>query len=838
MTVRFLEAVTLAPARRGAGGVDGSGGASVSISPVAAGHSLGAAIWQISVSGGDDVIVYAVHYNLRAERHLPRLAPAQLERRPTLLITDACAMLERGCAPLRAPLLLPSRDGGGGGALDAVDRALLDAVMAPLHVGGSVLLPTDSTGRALELLMRLDLAWQKGFPPLCFLSFVGANTLEFATGMLEYMSDCLTRSFVDDRAAPFKLVHARVVSSLQDVEALMSEGGGGRRSPVAVICAFGSLDAGAARTLFLTRLASDPAAAVIFTDRLLAGGSGAGDAVDSGDGPSLAEALLTTTLPASVVVVETERVPLQGAELAAWADAAEARRLRAARAAAAARLAKQERRDSIQAAPPPPPPPPPLQSPRAVAPPASTFTAASMAAPMPPPPPTPAAALEFVDEEGEGGVGADELALEQASAPLHQRGCGAAAMMICPLCTLGGRPSTTGDGARRFPVFRSMAEDDSADSGGPATPAQVSTAAAAVAEAPSVAMQAGAVAPATAACATADESAAASIVLLSASTASGPSGSAVAPILRRSAFLLGPNAAAAAARSARVRDAISERLGRLLPGYDEAIGVVAAASPPPPLQLPPPPAAAADPDLSADAGAPPPSKLQRMQAWVYVACRVSMLDISGRCDADAATNLIEEVAPQSVVVLPGGAAAAAVHALVDALSPRVACALPALFASARLAVPARDAVVKSYIRHALYSRLGFARLAGCSTVFLAGTFEERADTTGAAAAPLERPPQMLLLAPDPNALAAHYHAPVAVSAGATRVSALLRHLSRAGMRARIVEGGLVAAGGTVVRRPPSAAGSAAPATELLLEGPLSAEFFAARAAVQGSFTVL
>jgi hypothetical protein len=113
------------------------------------------------------------------------------------------------------------------------------------------------------------------------------------------------------------------------------------------------------------------------------------------------------------------------------------------------------------------------------------------------------------------------------------------------------------------------------------------------------------------------------------------------------------------------------------------------------------------------------------------------------------------------------------------------------------------------------------------------------------AAPDSATSEQLLLGPDLDALAAHYHAPIAVSTGAARVSALLRPLGRAGMQARIIEGGLVTGAGVVVRRVPrsdsgdAARGGGAPAAAgLLLEGQLSAEFFAARTAVQGSFTVL
>jgi len=142
------------------------------------------------------------------------------------------------------------------------------------------------------------------------------------------------------------------------------------------------------------------------------------------------------------------------------------------------------------------------------------------------------------------------------------------------------------------------------------------------------------------------------------------------------------------------------------------------------------------------------------------------------------------------------------------------------------------------VRNALYARLAFERFGSCSGAYFAGAVDAAA---GGA-------PALLMLAPARDALAAHYHAPVAVHAGAVRVSQLLRQLGRAGLRADIVGGGLVTAGGIVIRRPPredaaAAAETAAthagdPPPALLLEGPLSADYYRARAAVLGAFKAL
>jgi cleavage and polyadenylation specificity factor subunit 2 len=58
----------------------------IEITPYAAGHMIGGTIWQIKREA--DVIVYAVDYNHKKERHL---SPTILETlsKPTLLITDS-----------------------------------------------------------------------------------------------------------------------------------------------------------------------------------------------------------------------------------------------------------------------------------------------------------------------------------------------------------------------------------------------------------------------------------------------------------------------------------------------------------------------------------------------------------------------------------------------------------------------------------------------------------------------------------------------------------------------------------------------------------------------------
>lgn len=67
------------------------------------------------------------------------------------------------------------RDRKTGGGFAKVLRTCLDTVNA----GGNVLLPTDSSGRVLELLAQLDAGWQSDVP-LVFVSHVGSSTVRDA----------------------------------------------------------------------------------------------------------------------------------------------------------------------------------------------------------------------------------------------------------------------------------------------------------------------------------------------------------------------------------------------------------------------------------------------------------------------------------------------------------------------------------------------------------------------------------------------------------------------------------------------------------------------------------
>ncbi|KIJ70136.1 hypothetical protein HYDPIDRAFT_77405 [Hydnomerulius pinastri MD-312] len=159
----------------------------ITITPFAAGHTLGGTIWKIrSPSAG--TIVYAVNMNHMRERHLDGTvlyrpsAGGVFEplARPDLFITDAD----------RANVITSRRKDR--------DAALIDAIGATLSSRSSLLLPCDSGPRLLELLVLLDQHWKYAdfrFP-ICLLSRNGREMLTFVRSMMEWVGGTVSKEDV------------------------------------------------------------------------------------------------------------------------------------------------------------------------------------------------------------------------------------------------------------------------------------------------------------------------------------------------------------------------------------------------------------------------------------------------------------------------------------------------------------------------------------------------------------------------------------------------------------------------------------------------------------------
>ncbi|KAL2990365.1 hypothetical protein AAZX31_11G195600 [Glycine max] len=161
-------------------------GEGIVIAPHVAGHLLGGTIWKITKDGED--VIYAVDFNHRKERHLNGTVLGSFVR-PAVLITDAYNALNN--QPYRRQN----------------DKEFGDILKKTLRAGGNVLLPVDTVGRVLELILMLELYWadENLNCPIYFLTYVASSTIDYVKSFLEWMSDTIAKSFEKTRENIFLL---------------------------------------------------------------------------------------------------------------------------------------------------------------------------------------------------------------------------------------------------------------------------------------------------------------------------------------------------------------------------------------------------------------------------------------------------------------------------------------------------------------------------------------------------------------------------------------------------------------------------------------------------------
>ncbi|XP_009605985.1 cleavage and polyadenylation specificity factor subunit 2 isoform X3 [Nicotiana tomentosiformis] len=253
-------------------------GEGIVIAPLVAGHLLGGTTWKITKDGED--VIYAVDFNHRKERHLNGTVLESFVR-PAVLITDAFNALNNQ----------PSRR--------QRDQEFLDAIEKTVNVGGNVLLPVDTAGRVLELILTLEQHWtQKQLStPIFFLSYVASSTVDYAKSFLEWMSDSIAKSFEHTRDNAFLLRKIKLVINKSGLEEVPG--------PKVVMASMASLEAGYAHDIFV-EWAADPKNLVLFTER--------------GQFGTLARILQSNPPPKAVKVTMSRRIPLVGEELAAYEE--------------------------------------------------------------------------------------------------------------------------------------------------------------------------------------------------------------------------------------------------------------------------------------------------------------------------------------------------------------------------------------------------------------------------------------------------------------------------------------------------------------------------------------
>ncbi len=211
----------------------------ITVTPHPAGHMLGGAVWHISK--GTESIVYATDFNHRRERHLKPISFTTFSR-PSHLIVPANRV--------RATLRNGPND-------------LAQCVEEVVGRGGNVLIPVDSAGRLVELVVMLYDAWLKS-PSLSKVSLVVLNEFakrinDFTKSMIEWMSDEVVKRFDVSRENLFNFRKdlLRHVHSRSELDQLPN--------PKVVLASSPSLDYGFARDLFL-EWCSSPLNSVILVD--------------------------------------------------------------------------------------------------------------------------------------------------------------------------------------------------------------------------------------------------------------------------------------------------------------------------------------------------------------------------------------------------------------------------------------------------------------------------------------------------------------------------------------------------------------------------------------------
>ncbi|KAF5093197.1 hypothetical protein D0Z03_002514 [Geotrichum reessii] len=219
------------------------------ITPYNAGHTLGGTLWKIQRD--QESILYAVDWNHSRDSHLNG---AFLQSNGKIL--DALSkpsIMICGSKVSERPATLKRRK-----------ENLFANIKETISCGGSVLIPTSSGARILELCHILDSFWEdnKISVPLIYFSHVGYRTLSYASSMLEWMSSAVIDEWEVHNNSPFDTKHLKVFSDLEDLAKL--------DGPKVVLASGEALEAGFSRSLF-TKLCDNSNSLVILTER--AGGS-------------------------------------------------------------------------------------------------------------------------------------------------------------------------------------------------------------------------------------------------------------------------------------------------------------------------------------------------------------------------------------------------------------------------------------------------------------------------------------------------------------------------------------------------------------------------------------
>jgi cleavage and polyadenylation specificity factor subunit 2 len=244
-----------------------------------AGHTLGGTIWHLQ--HGLESIVYAVDWNQAKENVLSGAAwlggagggaeVIEQLRRPTAMV----------CSTKGA-----DRSHLSGGRKKR-DDALLALINQTISNGGTVLIPTDSSARVLELAYILEHHWRKGVnssnqelyknTKLAFAAKSASATLRYARSMVEWMDDAIAREMEAsvqgrsdntprnqtgrDEDTPFDLKYLKLVEKKSHLHRILDS-----EKPAVILASDRSLEWGFSNDA-VRKICSDPRNLVVLTER-------------------------------------------------------------------------------------------------------------------------------------------------------------------------------------------------------------------------------------------------------------------------------------------------------------------------------------------------------------------------------------------------------------------------------------------------------------------------------------------------------------------------------------------------------------------------------------------
>lgn len=215
------------------------------ITPYNAGHSLGGTIWKIQHD--QESVIYAVDWNHSRDSHLNG---AFLQANGKVL--DALSR--------PSVMICGSKISEQPGTLKKRKEALFNDIQETIQSGGSVLIPTSSGARVLELCHILDSYWEENnfSTPLIYFSHVGLRTMSYASSMLEWMSSVVIDEWEIHNNSPFDTKRLKVYSNLDELAKI--------DGPKVILASGEALETGFARNLF-TKLCSASNSLVVLTER-------------------------------------------------------------------------------------------------------------------------------------------------------------------------------------------------------------------------------------------------------------------------------------------------------------------------------------------------------------------------------------------------------------------------------------------------------------------------------------------------------------------------------------------------------------------------------------------